>query len=144
MALRVLYSVGALTMGEVATQLNVTRPATSKLIERLVQAGLVTRESVLTDRRSSLVSLTDRGKEVVKAYYNRRRKKQAQILATFTSAEREALFKTIRRYIQTCISFEKNLEVICLQCDGSFGSDCLIKEHVGNCVFRTSTQVSKE
>ena len=140
MAMRVLYSLGALTMGDVAKQLNVSRPATSKLVDRLVRAGLVSRESVLTDRRSSLVSLTEDGKRVVEAYYRNRREKQARILESFSPAEREGLFEAIRRYIQKCIAFEKNLEVICLQCDGSLSTDCLIKEQVGNCVFRMHNQ----
>ena len=52
---------GRLTMSELAMQLGVTSGGTTRLVDRVVAAGLVVRESCPTDRRVQWVVLSDAG-----------------------------------------------------------------------------------
>jgi len=52
---------GRLTMSELAMQLGVTSGGTTRLVDRVVAAGLVVRESCPTDRRVQWVVLSEAG-----------------------------------------------------------------------------------
>jgi DNA-binding MarR family transcriptional regulator len=52
---------GRLTMSEVATQAVYTSGGTTRLIDRIEEAGLVRRASCPSDRRTTFVELTDQG-----------------------------------------------------------------------------------
>ncbi len=48
-----------------AKHLDVTKAAVSQMVDRLVEAGLVSRNEDPTDRRSKLICLTDSGKDLL-------------------------------------------------------------------------------
>ncbi len=58
-------AAGQTTVGELARALGIGQPASSTLVERLVQVGLVQRGEDPSDRRRALVRLTRRGEELV-------------------------------------------------------------------------------
>ncbi|MFV0449071.1 MAG: MarR family winged helix-turn-helix transcriptional regulator [Vibrio sp.] len=62
--LEVLGSHGAMRMKELANRLSITTGTLTVQVEKLVQAGLIERQSIEGDRRSVLVTLTQQGKEV--------------------------------------------------------------------------------
>jgi len=53
------------TVGDVADRLQIRHHSASLLIERAVQRGLLARGEDPTDRRKALISLTDRGAEIL-------------------------------------------------------------------------------
>jgi DNA-binding MarR family transcriptional regulator len=69
-ALVILDARGSLTVSLVATRLGIGRPSASILVEQLVQQNLVAREEDRLDRRRSLVSLTDAGREFMERLYH--------------------------------------------------------------------------
>jgi DNA-binding MarR family transcriptional regulator len=54
---------GGLTMSEVSRRMMVSNGATTSLVDRLVEDGLVVREAHPEDRRTTLLNLTDEGRE---------------------------------------------------------------------------------
>ncbi len=62
--LEVLGSHGAMRMKELANRLGITTGTLTVQVEKLVQAGLIERQSIEGDRRSVQVALTDKGNEV--------------------------------------------------------------------------------
>lgn len=54
---------GGLTMTEVSRRMMVTNGATTSLVDRLVEDGLVRREAHPQDRRTNIITLTDQGRE---------------------------------------------------------------------------------
>ncbi|MCF7362202.1 MULTISPECIES: MarR family winged helix-turn-helix transcriptional regulator [Vibrio] len=62
--LEVLGSHGAMRMKELANRLSITTGTLTVQVEKLVQAGLIERQSIEGDRRSIQVTLTEEGKEV--------------------------------------------------------------------------------
>src|SRR5687767_4504545 len=64
-ALHILMFEGAMAVSALTDKLELSVSATSHLVQRLVEAGLVKRAEHETDRRQKLVSLSDAGKKVV-------------------------------------------------------------------------------
>lgn len=62
--LEVLGSHGAMRMKELANRLSITTGTLTVQVEKLVQAGLIERQSLEGDRRSIVVDLTDQGQSV--------------------------------------------------------------------------------
>lgn len=66
--LLLLYEAEApLRMHELADSLLLSRSATTRFVDRMVDAGLVAREAATADRRGVFVGLTARGREVFAA-----------------------------------------------------------------------------
>jgi DNA-binding MarR family transcriptional regulator len=63
--LRQLSSVEHLTVGSIADGLNISYPAASKAVDRLVERDLASRTRDPDDARTIHVQLTERGREVV-------------------------------------------------------------------------------
>jgi len=62
-ALHRIYRNGPQTIAELAKGLALSQTAGSRMVERLVRAGLVERTELPTDRRSKVVELTEAGVE---------------------------------------------------------------------------------
>ena len=64
--------------------MQVSRPAASQMVERMVQQELVTRTESPTDRRARLVTLSERGTEFIEAAIFARSKWIGELVETFT------------------------------------------------------------
>ncbi len=67
-ALTLVAAAGAGRTGSLAAELGVSASSASRLADRLVLAGLVRRETALTDRREVLLRLTPDGAAVLDRY----------------------------------------------------------------------------
>ena len=65
MVLRHLYYRGPCTVSGMAAQMEISNPAASQFLDRLVEIGLVTREENPQDRRQKRITLTPRGRALV-------------------------------------------------------------------------------
>ncbi len=63
--LRLERSGGVLTMGELTSQIALTGGGVTRLVARLVDAGLAERRPCETDRRIQYVAITDEGRSVL-------------------------------------------------------------------------------
>jgi DNA-binding MarR family transcriptional regulator len=78
--LSVLVFGGPATMSALARAEQVSRPAITRTVAALQEAGLVRREEVAADRRQSLVSATSAGKKVLEAGRRARIERLAAVL----------------------------------------------------------------
>jgi DNA-binding MarR family transcriptional regulator len=60
-----LSAAGSLTPREVANKVGLTPSTVTALLDRLEAAGLATRAAHPTDRRKSVITITDRGREML-------------------------------------------------------------------------------
>ena len=67
-ALTVLRDLGTATLGELAQEMAVTVSTTSRLVDRLVAAGLVVREPSPHSRRALALRISARGQELLRRY----------------------------------------------------------------------------
>lgn len=73
----------------------VTQPAMTQLVTRLHDEGLVSREASPTDRRSVVVSLTERGRDALADRRARRAEHVAEALAGVETADQRAIFAAL-------------------------------------------------
>jgi DNA-binding MarR family transcriptional regulator len=66
-ALRHVYYKGTCNISEISERLGVTNPASSQLIDRLVEHGLVSRSENQQDRRYKQIILTEKGLQMLRA-----------------------------------------------------------------------------
>ena len=90
-ALASIENHGPLTPSELADRERIKRPTATRLIGTLEEQGLVVRASDPTDLRSSLISITPEGRELMRTLRTRKDAYLAQRLAKLTADERETL-----------------------------------------------------
>ncbi|MFO8009447.1 MAG: MarR family transcriptional regulator [Dehalococcoidia bacterium] len=66
--MNVLQTEGTLHMVEIADLLMISKPQMSRLIDELIELGIVKREPELSDRRKSNITLTPTGDEVQRRF----------------------------------------------------------------------------
>ena len=89
--LAALSNRGPMTPTALADEQHVQPPPMTRIVNALVEAGLVRRDDHPTDRRQVLVSITEAGLSEVKETRRRRNEWLARELATLAPEEREVL-----------------------------------------------------
>jgi DNA-binding MarR family transcriptional regulator len=90
-ALSTVERHGPLTPSELATRERVQRPTATRVLARLEEEGLIERTADLFDRRSSLVTVTKAGSELLAELRTRKTAFLAARLETLEPDERAAL-----------------------------------------------------
>jgi DNA-binding MarR family transcriptional regulator len=92
-----LLGEGAANMGEIAHALRIRPPTASKTIARLIQQGLVSRQTTSGDARVVTISLTPEGQEKLIAINAMAQMLEGEIEALFDQQEIKRLRKALRR-----------------------------------------------
>src|ERR1700709_1183017 len=90
-ALSTIAKHGPLTLGDLAGREQVAPPTITKVVEKMVVAGLIERSADQRDRRVSLVSITDVGQSQLEDFRVRRRSWLSERLAELDPDELERL-----------------------------------------------------
>ncbi len=85
--LRFIHRRPNVSLSEVAGHLDMTLPAASKLIDRLMQLALLTRTVDLQDRRRAVLHLTDAGRDWLQALNQAIQNKLSDRLASLSEEE---------------------------------------------------------
>jgi DNA-binding MarR family transcriptional regulator len=93
LALDVLGLAGGATPGQLAARLGLSSGAVTALVDRLAGHGLVERVPHPSDRRSTLLRLTDRAQGFAWEAYVPLAEEGAALLAGFSAAERAAILR---------------------------------------------------
>jgi DNA-binding MarR family transcriptional regulator len=86
-----------LTPSELMDQTMVTSGAVTKRLDRLEDAGLVARRVAQDDRRSRIVVLTDKGRELIDRAAPEHFANEARLLEPLTETERETLARLLAK-----------------------------------------------
>ena len=95
-ALSVVVFGGPLTLNELAKAEKVRPPTMSRVVEALVKEGLVRRETNRDDRRSVIISPTDKGTRILHEGRNRRERRLIKLLSKLDADEIRCLGKASR------------------------------------------------
>ncbi|EKO3425458.1 MarR family transcriptional regulator [Vibrio fluvialis] len=93
--LEVLGSHGAMRMKELANRLSITTGTLTVQVEKLVQAGLIERQSLEGDRRSIVVDLTDQGQSVYREHNALHIALAQDLTRHFTEQQHQALVQML-------------------------------------------------
>ena len=94
-ALSVVAFGGPLSLAELAAAEQVRPPTMSRIVDYLVEAGLVTRETAPGDRRSVRITATDTGRTLMEAGRERRVRALVARLEGLSVSERRALARGV-------------------------------------------------
>jgi len=133
--LKILRISGPYLVSEIADILQISRPAASKNINKLVHHRLVKRKIIAQDRRTTQVLLLKPGERIVDKYELLREKKQNAALSRFSKEEQKQLADLLGKYVRECLQQEEEIDLICLQCNGSIRDKCELNDHRNRCRF---------
>ena len=99
-ALVVLASQGSRRVLDLAEALDVNQSTATRMCDRLVRKQLIERTRSDDDRRTVILSISERGSELVAAVTRRRRSEIASILRKMTPDARAALVPALRSFAE--------------------------------------------
>ena len=92
-----LKSKGSAIMKEIASELNISLPAATGLVDRLFLTGFVKRAYDPSDRRIVKITLTEKGKHVVAEVKEKRKAAIKEVFSNLTETERQQYLKIVRK-----------------------------------------------
>ncbi|HEY9854974.1 MAG TPA: MarR family transcriptional regulator, partial [Stenomitos sp.] len=116
-------------VGDLADGLDVSYPAATKAVDRLVAKGMVTRKESERDRRLSELTVTEAGREVIERLKLARRSRLETIFARMASEDQRALLKGLKGFITAGFMTDKELiACTCLRCGVDCFQDCVVNQ----------------
>ena len=138
--LKLMFLNGRHQVGEVADFLGVSPPAATKNIDKLEAHGLVVRAPSRGDRRATLLSVSPKGRRLVRRYEALKTARLAPVLARFRPEELEQLKHLLERF--SLLLLEKELaregDGVCLRCDAYIQSACPVGQLRGGCPYQSA------
>ena len=87
-------------MSEIADFLGVSRPAATGLIDRLITQKLVRRHAIPDDRRTVKISITPRGREIVKSVWDQKRRTLVKVFSQLSARDRAEYIQIFERVVE--------------------------------------------
>jgi DNA-binding MarR family transcriptional regulator len=131
-------------VGEIADFLGVSSPAASKNIDKLERLGLVSRAQCTTDRRATLLTATQKARQLVQRYEDHKAERLTPVLQRFRTGELEELTRLLERFSVLLYAKEAPAESFCLRCAAYGQEDCPIGRVLGNCPYAKVSAREKE
>ncbi len=132
--LKMLANAAPFNLSDIAGILSVSNAAIGKNIDKLVKYKLVTRKFSKQDRRSAKVSITQDGRDIVEKHYKLKIESHIEIFKNFSLEDKKEFTNYLKLFIRNTLHKNMNTDILCLQCDGFCGDDCIIKEVNGTCI----------
>ena len=83
-----LHHRGNCAIGDISERFDITNAAASQLVDKLVQGGFIKRDEDPRDRRSKMLNLTDKGRELIQQGFEERYRWVDELLEKLTAEER--------------------------------------------------------
>lgn len=97
---------GPCQISDIGEHLEITKPAASQMVQRLVEQGVLTREEDPLDRRVKKISVTDKGNELVIAAVAARRSWIQRLSDRLTDQEQEIIEDALELLIEASTRME--------------------------------------
>lgn len=96
----VLEEHGTTRLNLLAERLGVTPSTALRMVDRLISAGMVTRQENTADRREVLIALSEAGQRIVRVVTERRRAEIAAIVAAMPNSRRRAAVSALTAFAE--------------------------------------------
>ena len=136
--LKILSNKSPFNLSNLAKTLMISNAAVGKMTDKLVCFQLVRRRFRKTDRRTAMVSITPKGQEIVEYYNNLIIEKQVENFNQFSIKDKEIFTNYIKIFIRNCLHEEMDTNILCYQCHGFCGDDCVVEEKTGICLRKNN------
>ncbi|WP_417320593.1 MarR family winged helix-turn-helix transcriptional regulator [Emcibacter sp.] len=98
--LAALSDGGEMPIGKLANAVLMKQPTLTKILDRMEADNLVKRHNAPNDRRSTLIRITDKGRDMVSDLLLKSKEHEAQILKSYSAEEEEVLKRVLRTLIE--------------------------------------------
>lgn len=88
------------SLQQLADDMEILKPAASKVLQKLIQSDLVVKESDVHDARRYCLSLSQRGEDVFMSLKSAAQSQDQEILGHFTEEERTQMFLLMEKLLQ--------------------------------------------
>jgi MarR family transcriptional regulator, 2-MHQ and catechol-resistance regulon repressor len=105
-----LYYRGPLEVTQFVELLQISPPAASQLVERLVQSNLVLRTESSTDRRIRMVSLTEAGRKIVEDSVSVREHWLESLMTTLSKQQKHAIAEALKTLTENAQQLDPSLK----------------------------------
>jgi len=126
---------GRRRVGEMASLLGISGPATTRNVDKLERLGLVVRAPGGGDRRATFLYASRSGRDLVERYEALKRRRLAPVLAAFSLDERTRLAHLLGRFSSAVIQHESAGDGPCLRCAAYFDEACPVRRIRGGCAY---------
>jgi DNA-binding MarR family transcriptional regulator len=133
--LKILKITGSHLVGDIADLIQFSCAAASKNVDTLVNLKLVSRKITSGDRRKSSISILKKGEIIVRDFEGYIDKKRSNTLDSFSKKELSQLSMLLGKYLNQCLSDEKDFDLICLKCNGILNNECALFNYNVTCRF---------
>ena len=96
-----------LTMGRLSSELDVPLSTTTRIVDGLVQAGMVERVTDPSDRRVVRVGMSKNGRELYEAGIAYNKQRIAKLVSVFTAEEQEQLLKLMNKLFDAFMNMQQ-------------------------------------
>jgi MarR family transcriptional regulator, 2-MHQ and catechol-resistance regulon repressor len=96
-ALEALLHKGPLTISAIQDKVLLASGSMTAAIDRLEKRGLVVRKSTPSDRRARLVQLTQEGKRVATAYFEKHARDLEDLMSVLSAKEKEQVYASLKK-----------------------------------------------
>jgi len=131
--LKLMLVDGKHQVGKVADFLGVSAPAATKSVDKLERLDLVVRSPSKGDRRATLLSVSPKGRRLVRRYEELKAERLGPILERFKPEEIESLTELLERFAVSLLEQEEANNEFCLHCAGYLAEGCSVGLTRGGC-----------
>jgi DNA-binding MarR family transcriptional regulator len=133
--LKLMSADGHHQVGEVADFLGVSPPAATKNIDKLERLGLVVRSPSKGDRRATLLSVSPKGRRLVRKYEEAKTARLSPVLERFQPEEIEQFSRLLERFSVSLLDVEPSGPSFCLRCAAYVEEGCPVGQIFGGCPY---------
>lgn len=138
--LKLMAHNGRHQVGEVADFLGVSPPAATRNIDKLERLGLVVRTPCRDDRRATLLSVSPKGRRLVRRLEQAKRERLAPVLAGFRPSELRRLSALLQRFSVSLLRRDHLEDGYCLRCAAYLEDDCPVGRVRGSCPYQKARE----
>jgi DNA-binding MarR family transcriptional regulator len=100
----ILFMHGATRMSDIASELDVTLPTATSLVDRLVEKTYILREAQPDDRRVVLCRLSEAGQEAIGRIWQSAKKRSKEILEAMDSSKLELFVEALQAMYEAALA----------------------------------------
>lgn len=140
--LRLIAVDGGHQVNEIARMMGVSPAAASKSVDKLVRMGLVRREAQPGNRRAMLLTLRQKGDELVREYDRLKEEKLLQAFGELAPGELNGITKALERVTSAVLRTEPAFSGICMKCRANYAEYCPLRTLSDGCIYASGPDPS--
>jgi DNA-binding MarR family transcriptional regulator len=129
--LNYIFLHGSSSIRHIASGMDITLPAASQLVDRLVKKNLANRCEDETDRRIALVSLSDAGLKIVKSYRKSKTAWFESVLGGFSEKTKAHFIEGLESFLANAVKSD-DIAKTCDRCGNTHIPSCIINKLKNN------------